>query len=378
MRSGSGQQVRFRPDGSKEEASRQGRLGQHRGRREDAHGQGPGRPGQRRRAGCGPTPSAPGGSSSARRRQAVVVPERGRPVGGRLPRRLRPRQGLPDATDAPRSSTPARCGSGAKDGTHTEIIAGVLPGELVVDARAAAPCGPNCSRTTWARAEGAASSGPVGPPDCNESFTRPRRESVVLNWIIDFSLRHRFLVILGVAGPGRRRRAVACATSTSTPSPTRRRCRCRSTPSPRRSARRRSSSRSPSPSSRPSAACRGCEQLRSRLEVRPVAGRRHLRGRHRHLLRPPAGQRAARRRSSCPRASTGRSWGRSPPASARSSTTSSPARATTLTELRTLHDWVIRPQLRTRPGHGRDQLAGAATRSSTRSASTPTGSSSTA
>ena len=36
------------------------------------------------------------------------------------------------------------------------------------------------------------------------------------------------------------------------------------------------------------------------LEVRPVAGRRHLRGRHRHLLRPPARQRAAGHRASCP------------------------------------------------------------------------------
>ena len=45
------------------------------------------------------------------------------------------------------------------------------------------------------------------------------------------------------------------------------------------------------------------------LEVRPVAGRRHVRGRHRHLLRPPAHQRAAGDGRAARRASTGPKMG---------------------------------------------------------------------
>ena len=86
------------------------------------------------------------------------------------------------------------------------------------------------------------------------------------------------------------------------------------------------------------------------LEVRPVAGRRHLRGRHRHLLRPPAGQRAAgdrragrRHRAAEDGAGRHRAW-------ARCFTTSSPAQGNDVTELRTIHDWVIKPKMRTVQG----------------------------
>ncbi len=90
--------------------------------------------------------------------------------------------------------------------------------------------------------------------------------------------------------------------------------------------------------------------MRSRLEVRLLAGRRDVRGRHRHLLRPAAGQRAAGDGRAGRRASSGRRWGRSPRAWARCSTTSSPAQGNDVTELRTIHDWVIKPKMRTVPG----------------------------
>ena len=63
------------------------------------------------------------------------------------------------------------------------------------------------------------------------------------------------------------------------------------------------------------------------LQGRPLPGDRRLRGRHRHLLRAPAGLRAASRgRRSSSRPAWSRSWGRSAPASARSSSTRSRAR----------------------------------------------------
>ena len=81
--------------------------------------------------------------------------------------------------------------------------------------------------------------------------------------------RYRFLAAQSPAGdrrwrwPPPPRDCSRCGTWTSTPFPTRRRSRCRSTRSPRPSVRKRSSGRSPSRSSRRSADCRGLEQLRS-------------------------------------------------------------------------------------------------------------------
>ena len=85
----------------------------------------------------------------------------------------------------------------------------------------------------------------------------------MLNALIEFSLKNRFVVLLLAGHPDRPRDPGRPAACRSTPSPTRRRSRCRSTPSPRRSRRRRSSGRSPFPSSRPSAGSRGCEEVRS-------------------------------------------------------------------------------------------------------------------
>ena len=97
------------------------------------------------------------------------------------------------------------------------------------------------------------------------------------------------------------------------------------------------------------------------LEVRPVAGRGDLRRRHRHLLRPPADQRAARR---------GRAPGGDRPADdgagrdrARRGLSLLPHQRrfrSASTELRTLQDWVIRPRLRRVSGRGRDQRLGRA------------------
>ena len=76
---------------------------------------------------------------------------------------------------------------------------------------------------------------------------------------------------------------------------------------------------------------KGLEEVRSRLEVRPLAGRGHLRGRDRHLLRPPADQRTPGRgpaarghRAADDGAGRHRAW-------ARSTTTSCRARIPTTT-----------------------------------------------
>ena len=65
------------------------------------------------------------------------------------------------------------------------------------------------------------------------------------------------------------------------------------------------------------------------LEVRPVAGGRHVRGRHRHLLRPATGRRTAGDGRHSRRRAASRAWGRWRPAWARCFSTSSPARNAT-------------------------------------------------
>ena len=88
------------------------------------------------------------------------------------------------------------------------------------------------------------------------------------------------------------------------------------------------------------------------LALRPLGGDRRLRGRRRHLLRPPARRRAARpgARGDPGRASATRRWARSPPASARSSSSRSRATGVSPMERRTILDWTIAPRLRTVPG----------------------------
>ena len=95
------------------------------------------------------------------------------------------------------------------------------------------------------------------------------------------------------------------------------------------------------------------------LALRPLAGHRHLRRRRRHLPRPAAGQGAAGDGRASRKASTGRSSGRWPPAWARSITTLvTGRRLTTLTELRTIHDWVVKPRAPLRARRGRGQHLG--------------------
>ena len=95
------------------------------------------------------------------------------------------------------------------------------------------------------------------------------------------------------------------------------------------------------------------------LAIRPLAGHRGVRRRHRHLLRAPAGRRATATGGDAAAAGRGaRRSGPSPRASAKSSCTPSKRRRRapgngqpwTQTDLRTLQDWVIRPQLRTLKG----------------------------
>ena len=96
------------------------------------------------------------------------------------------------------------------------------------------------------------------------------------------------------------------------------------------------------------------------VALRPVAGHRHLQGRHRHLLRAPAGQPAhpggarppAARRHAGHGADLHRP-GRNLPldGGSRARRAASPtAPPYTPTDLREIQDWVIKPQLRNVPG----------------------------
>ena len=169
----------------------------------------------------------------------------------------------------------------------------------------------------------------------------------MLNHLISFSLKNRLLVCILAAFLILYRRAGPAATCRWTPFRTPRRCRCRSTPPRPRSTPRKPSSRSPCRSNRPSAACRAwrtcarspssaCRRWSPPSTTAPAS------------IWPGSWSPNACRASSCRRASAARNSGRSPPVWARCSTTSvrstDPAR--TLTELREIQDWVIKPQLR--------------------------------
>src|SRR4029450_10361707 len=84
---------------------------------------------------------------------------------------------------------------------------------------------------------------------------------------------------------------------------------------------------------------------------RPVPGRGHLRGRHRHLFRPPARQRAPGRGH----AARGHRPAADGPGGHRPRLGEVfhyvvTGKGDDLTELRTVHDWVIKPKLRTVKG----------------------------
>ncbi len=171
----------------------------------------------------------------------------------------------------------------------TEIIAGLLPGEVIASKNSVvleaqllkSNLGAGCAccrgKVTvarvarqrlgdgrgWLRASQAT---PFEDSGRATQIARPKRVRGMLNWIIDFSLRHRLLVIVGVRRPGGRGRAIRCAISISTRFRTRRPCRCRSTRWRRHWGRRKSSSGSRFRSSRRSAGCpasRGCGAFRS-------------------------------------------------------------------------------------------------------------------
>ena len=190
-------------------------------------------------------------------------------------------------------------------------------------------------------------------------------DSLMLDKLIQFSIRQRWLVllvVLGVCGAWASTTISSCRSTPCRTSPT---SRCRSTP--RRRATRRSKPSSASPSrSRPRWA--GLPRLEytrslSRYGLSQVTvvfedGTDIYFARQLVSRAAPAG-----RRASCRRASS-RRWARSRPASARSSCTRSrpsPARCDadgepyTPTDLRTLQDWIIRPQLRNVPGVDRGQ-----------------------
>ena len=132
----------------------------------------------------------------------------------------------------------------------------------------------------------------------------------MLNWIIDFSLRHRLLVIVVAAGARRHRAFSRWRVWTSTPSRTRPRCRFRSTRSPLRSRPKRSNGKSPFRSSRRSAGCRAWTWcVRSRSSACPRWSSRSMMG-------PTSTSRGSLSTSgwapwNFPRASSARRWGRS-------------------------------------------------------------------
>ena len=191
----------------------------------------------------------------------------------------------------------------------------------------------------------------------------------MLAWLITWSLRNRYLVLAWFLAHRRLRRPVAAARSTSTPSRTPRRCRCRSTPSRPSLVPEEVERQITFPVELAISGMPGLQAGALALAVRPVAGHRHLRRRHRHLLRPPADQRATGHGASCRRASTARRWGRSPPAWARCCTTSSPSDGMDLTDLRTMPGLDDSSRRCGRCPAPPRSTPGAASRSSTRCAS---------
>ena len=173
---------------------------------------------------------------------------------------------------------------GAKNEEFTEIIAGVLPGEVV------ATKGSDVLRAELLEEQ----------PGRRLHLRQVRRlRPSMLNWIIDFSLRHRALVILAVVafavvGVVSLRHLDIDAFPDTTPVQVQ-----INTVAPALGAgRSRAADHLPGRAGDQRAA--GAGEGAVDLEVRPVAGRRHVRGRHRHLLRPAARSTSGSARSSCP------------------------------------------------------------------------------
>ena len=235
----------------------------------------------------------------------------------------------------------------------------MLPGEVVAAEGQRRPAGGTPAGATWARGEGATSNGPVGP---HEWRLRADRS---LEGDDRAELDHRLLAAEPPAGrPGGRRRArpsgscrmrqldidafpdttpVQVQINTVAPALGPEEVETADHLPDRAGARRPARAREPAVG----------------VEVRPVAGGRHVRGRHRHLLRPPARQRAARRRASCRPASTRPKMGPVVHRAGRGVPLRRHRhRATTSTELRTDPRLGHQAAAADGPGHGRGQHLG--------------------
>ena len=109
---------------------RHGRLDQHRGRRPDADREGARRTCRTPTAGCGPTRSAPAGSCSARSRRPSSCPAK-RFIGTAAATSCSCATRTSCSDGAPKFFHVRKVRPGVKDGDTTEIIAGLLPGEVI-------------------------------------------------------------------------------------------------------------------------------------------------------------------------------------------------------------------------------------------------------
>ena len=205
---------------------------------------------------------------------------------------------------------------GVREADTTEIIAGLLPGEVIASKNSVVleaqllksnlgPAAAAPMRRRSKREAGRLGACGVEVPEYPDARHKTG-DSHQKRAATDAELDHRFFAAASAAGRfaaavlARRGRRCRCATSTSTPFPTRRRCRCKiNTDRPGAGAGRgRAADHLPDRAGDRRPAGAGGDAVG--LEVRVVAGRRHVRGRHRHLFRPAADQRAAWRRSNCP------------------------------------------------------------------------------
>ena len=168
-----GQPVRFRPDGSKEEAAGTVAWVSTEADHKTRHGQGAGGAGQRGRPAAGEHVRDRAGDLCGKRSRPSSCPTR--PCNGRATATSSSSATRTSSRPVrPRCSISARCGSGPRDaqthGNHRRRAAGRTGRRR----RAVASCGPNCCGATSAKAEGAASNGPVGPT--RATSIRPRME----------------------------------------------------------------------------------------------------------------------------------------------------------------------------------------------------------
>ncbi len=179
----------------------------------------------------------------------------------------------------------------------------------------------------------------------------------MLNWIIDFSLRHRFLVIAGVAGAGGGRRRVA-ALSGHRRLP--RHDAGAGADQHRRAGARAGGGRAAdhvpdrAGDRRPAAAWRACGRSRSSASRRSSSPSRTAPT----STSPGSSSTSGWPPSSWPRASAGPKMGPVATGLGEVFHYVVTGEGNDVTELRTIHDWVIKPKMRTVPGRRRDQQLG--------------------